>query len=315
MRPHTYRLATAAELTSADYWARHVREAVRFHDGVRTLEENGVRLFVEVGPDAVLTAMARDCLTAGPLVLAPTLRRDRPEPATLLLALAGAWTHGRTVDWRSLLPDTVAADPAAGRLRLPPYAFQHRPYWLDAVPESRPPGPDGGGADGWAFSDEGEFWSAVLHGDPASLARMFGARDEERRLLAELQSTLAGWRRQRGWTYAWEWRRLPETRTGLHAGSAAVEGGWLLVEPWQEDREDQEDDAQPSDLHRALTAAGARLSRVSVAPADDAAVVAERIGEALERIRQGGAVAGVLSALASVKGAHPEHPALPLASP
>jgi acyl transferase domain-containing protein len=296
----TGRVAIAGELMSPDYWARHVRHAVRFHDGVRTLEENGVRLFVEIGPDAVLSAMARDCLDTEPLALVPTLRRDRAEPDTLLLALGEAWAHGRDADWRPLLSGTTGPGTTDGRLRLPPYAFQHRPYWLEAAPQQAP-----GAGDGWAFSEDQAFWSAVEHGDPALLARTFGARDEERRLLAELQATLAGWRRQRDWMYEWQWRRLPETSTGLHAGAPAGDARWLLVEPRQEDEE------QRSDLHQALSDAGVRVARFAVEADEETASVTERLGEALDGLRQDGEVAGVLSALSAVKGTHPEHPAIP----
>lgn len=73
--------ATADQLTSPDYWARHIREAVRFADGVRHLEELGVTDWLELGPDGVLTALVEECLTDDAGSLAPALReRTGPSP-------------------------------------------------------------------------------------------------------------------------------------------------------------------------------------------------------------------------------------------
>uniref|UniRef100_UPI0031E35D0B type I polyketide synthase n=1 Tax=Streptomyces hawaiiensis TaxID=67305 RepID=UPI0031E35D0B len=118
-------LASEEELTSPEYWARHIRQAVRFHDGVRLLEQLGVRQYVELGPDGVLTSLVEASLTEPPGALTPALRRDRPEPETVMAALALLRMRGADPDWNTALP-------GARRVPLPGYAFQHRRFWLDA---------------------------------------------------------------------------------------------------------------------------------------------------------------------------------------
>ncbi|MEY9969374.1 acyl transferase domain-containing protein/NADPH:quinone reductase-like Zn-dependent oxidoreductase/acyl carrier protein [Streptacidiphilus sp. MAP12-16] len=120
--------ASTDELCSAEYWVRHVREAVRFCDAVQTLEREGVSVFLELGPDAVLTAMAQHCLeeTDG-AILVPALRTGRPEPVTLTTAVAGAHARGLSPDW-----EAVFAGTGAQRVDLPTYAFQRERYWLEA---------------------------------------------------------------------------------------------------------------------------------------------------------------------------------------
>ncbi|MCM9082282.1 type I polyketide synthase [Streptomyces spororaveus] len=115
------------EMGSADFWVRHVREAVRFLDGIRALEAAGVTTYIELGPDGILSAMAQDCLAKdGAATFAPALRKGRPEPETITTALAHAHTHGATVDW-----ETYFSGTGAQSVELPTYAFQHERYWID----------------------------------------------------------------------------------------------------------------------------------------------------------------------------------------
>ncbi len=144
---------SAQEICSADYWTRHVRETVRFADGVRWLRSQGVTSFLELGPDGVLSGMTSECLedwapeegdgpgsaglgsadpgSAGgsvdaprPIVAAPVLRAGREEPRSLLSALAHMWVRGNDIDWCSLF-----AGVDADGVSLPTYAFQGERYW------------------------------------------------------------------------------------------------------------------------------------------------------------------------------------------
>ncbi|MGW0595460.1 type I polyketide synthase, partial [Streptosporangium sp. NPDC002607] len=125
--------ATAEQLCSPDYWVDQVRQAVRFADGIRTLHAQGVRAYLELGPDGVLTAMAQDTLTAeneadagsdpgADAVLVPVLRGGQDEQKTIVMALAGLHVRGVLLDWRAVLP--------GGRwVELPTYAFQKERFW------------------------------------------------------------------------------------------------------------------------------------------------------------------------------------------
>ncbi|NKE63675.1 SDR family NAD(P)-dependent oxidoreductase, partial [Lentzea sp. PSKA42] len=106
-----------------EYWVRHVREAVRFHDTVRALDGS---TFLEIGPDGVLSAMVGGI---------PLLRKDRGEEQAFVTALARLHVSGAAVDWSALFEGT-----GARRVDLPTYAFQHERYWptvLDVAPIDR----------------------------------------------------------------------------------------------------------------------------------------------------------------------------------
>ncbi|MFH8468086.1 SDR family NAD(P)-dependent oxidoreductase [Streptomyces sp. NPDC017991] len=123
----------------ADYWVRHVREAVRFHDGVRWMESEGVTTFLELGPDAVLSSMGPDCLGDDTdAAFVPLLRAGRPEERELVAAVALAHTRGTGVNWENFF-----AGRGARRVDLPTYPFQRRRYWLDDTAAT--PGRDGTG--------------------------------------------------------------------------------------------------------------------------------------------------------------------------
>ncbi|MFI1919559.1 type I polyketide synthase [Nocardia sp. NPDC020380] len=117
--------AAGRDICTPAYWVRHVREAVRFGDGIRHLHDRGVTTYLEIGPDAVLTAMAPECLTddeAQTSEFIAALRRNQPEELSFRTAVARLQVRGFEPDWTALYT-------GARRVDLPTYAFEHKRYW------------------------------------------------------------------------------------------------------------------------------------------------------------------------------------------
>ncbi|WP_167756283.1 type I polyketide synthase [Streptomyces sp. 4R-3d] len=130
--------AAGGDFVSAGYWLDHARQAVRFHDAVRSLDGSA---FVEIGPDATLTTLVRNAVDA---VSVPSLRPDLTEPTAVISALSQL--HVEDVaqpDWHALF------GPHARTVDLPTYAFQRQRHWLDA-PAAAP-----GDAAGLGLAPEG----------------------------------------------------------------------------------------------------------------------------------------------------------------
>ena len=142
-------------LSSPGYWVRHVRDTVRFTDGIHWLRSRGVTSFLELGPDGVLSGMVAECAEEEPVgvegatasfattehersdgvtplpgadcavMAAPVLRDGRAEDSALLDALGRLWASGTDVAWGSVFEGS-----GAERVELPTYAFQREHYWL-----------------------------------------------------------------------------------------------------------------------------------------------------------------------------------------
>ncbi|MBI0292987.1 SDR family NAD(P)-dependent oxidoreductase, partial [Streptomyces sp. PRKS01-29] len=269
--------AGADEVCSPDYWVRHVREAVRFADGVRALEAQGVTTFLEVGPDGVLSAMARECLTAEEAlasVVVPVLRKDRPETQALTTALAELHVHGTTVDWERLF-----AGRGARKVELPTYAFQRQLYWLE----------DSGRAPGGSAADsvDARFWEAVEREDLETLAETLEVDREGS--LSELLPALSSYRRQQrdratvdGWRYRVSWKPVPDMTSG------SLSGTWLLVVP-----AGLADSDVTASVRHGFEKHGARVVPVAVAAATDT----DGLSRALLGALDGESEIGVLSLL------------------
>jgi 5-hydroxydodecatetraenal polyketide synthase CpkA len=124
------RVARAEELASPEYWVRHVREPVRFADGVSALHAAGITTYLECGPAPVLGGMAAGQLVetgAGGDGFVPSMRKEHGEVAALVQAACAVHVRGHALDWRRIFKDTGARG-----VDLPTYAFQRQRFWLDA---------------------------------------------------------------------------------------------------------------------------------------------------------------------------------------
>ncbi|MGW0238941.1 polyketide synthase dehydratase domain-containing protein, partial [Streptomyces sp. NPDC002996] len=109
----------------AAYWVRHVRDAVRFADDMRSLAAAGVDRFVELGPQSVLTAAAAENLPEDtPARFVASARRGAGEVAGVLTALTELHVLGQDIDWTPLFEGTGAT-----HTDLPTYAFQRERFW------------------------------------------------------------------------------------------------------------------------------------------------------------------------------------------
>ncbi|WP_245967048.1 type I polyketide synthase [Sphaerisporangium album] len=312
------------EAPTAEYWARHLRNPVLFHQAVLTVQERtratgDHTTHLEIGPDATLTPLIHQSLTSedasAEITAVPVLRRGRPDATTLLTAVATVHTHAAPADWTPALP------PAARAVDLPTYAFQRRRHWLDGrPPQSRP---TAAGDDAVA-----RFWDAVGHGDADALAKTLGTDDPSvRDSLGVVLPALAAWRAGRdtraaidAWRYRVTWRPLSAT-TAPQDRVPPAPGRWLVVMP---------DGTDPAaDWARAIASAlaergGEAVPLVLDAASTDRHVIASVLTGLTSHERltadepgtpeirpDGEGLAGVLSLLSLDDGAHPRHPAVP----
>ncbi|MFB6889306.1 acyltransferase domain-containing protein, partial [Kitasatospora sp. NPDC056327] len=242
----------------ADYWVRHLRDTVRFADGITTLHHTGTTTYLEIGPHPALTPLVKECTTVGEPLVLPALRPQLPEPVAVMLAAATAHVHGLPVDW-------TAALAGGNRTDLPTYAFERRRSWLAA------PAAEDAPRSGAADAADAPLWAAVDGGDQDGFAAALGLGPEEGPEAAAALALLAAWRRRRRWTYA-------PRRHAVHPAGAGPAGRWAVLTggtPGEDTRDspdspDSSDSSDSSDsrdvldepLLAALAAHGADLVRL-----------------------------------------------------
>lgn len=134
-------------IASAQYWINHVRQPVRFVQGMETLHKQGAEIFLEIGPKPILLGMGRRCLPEDVGVWLPSLRPKKvplPSPSEngmpedvallrdewqqMLSSLGELYLRGAKVDWMG-----VDKDYKRQKVALPNYPFQRKRYWMETA--------------------------------------------------------------------------------------------------------------------------------------------------------------------------------------
>ncbi|HKN83380.1 MAG TPA: SDR family NAD(P)-dependent oxidoreductase, partial [Pyrinomonadaceae bacterium] len=127
----TGRWITDAEATSPAYWAQHLRQPVRFSDGVHELLKQKKAILLEVGPGRALSTLVRqhpDAGAAGPIINCIRHPNDKDsDEAVLLNAIGKLWLAGVNIDWSAF-----HGGQETRRVPLPSYPFERQRFWIDA---------------------------------------------------------------------------------------------------------------------------------------------------------------------------------------
>ncbi|MBE9045187.1 acyltransferase domain-containing protein [Pleurocapsales cyanobacterium LEGE 10410] len=129
-----------AEITTPQYWCRHLLQPVNFATSIQTLASKGYRALVEIGAKPTLLSMGRQCLaddqSSNDLQWLPSLRPKRADWQQLLTSLAQLHASGVSVDWSGF-----ERDYSRQVVTLPTYPFQRQRYWLGSDRHHRQPNP------------------------------------------------------------------------------------------------------------------------------------------------------------------------------
>ena len=119
-------------LLDADYWCQHLRETVKFAEGIQSLETVGIDIFLEVGSHPTLSALAQKTVSQEKAISLFSLHRDREDWKQLLDTFAQLYLNGVPINWEGF-----DAPYFRQKLILPTYPFAKTPYWLETTANSR----------------------------------------------------------------------------------------------------------------------------------------------------------------------------------
>ncbi|UKP00620.1 type I polyketide synthase [Nostoc sp. UHCC 0870] len=122
-----------SEISTPEYWCRHIRQPVQFLAGVETLIQQNCSIFLEIGAKPILLQMARSVIAqADKYLWLPSLQPKQQDWQVILSSIAALYGRGVKFDWQRF-------DHNYNRqhLDLPNYPFQRQRFWVDIKPNSK----------------------------------------------------------------------------------------------------------------------------------------------------------------------------------
>ena len=118
------------DIRTPEYWCKHIRSAVLFNDSIQTASDLDIDVFLEVGPQSVLSNLGAQCLTSeGDYRWLSSMNRKE---ATVLQSLGILFELGASINWNEVYPE-----PLSTKLLLPTYPFDRKSYWINYQPTSQ----------------------------------------------------------------------------------------------------------------------------------------------------------------------------------
>ncbi|MGD1919481.1 MAG: acyltransferase domain-containing protein [Pleurocapsa sp.] len=122
------------EATNPEYWGQHLRQTVKFTEGISEIVEEPNRILLEVGAGKTLSTLSKQVSTQHSILC--SLRHPKEKPAfnkegwkdlSFILRTCGQlWLAGVKIDWDKLQTEKPF------RVSLPTYPFERQRYWIEA---------------------------------------------------------------------------------------------------------------------------------------------------------------------------------------
>jgi acyl transferase domain-containing protein/thioesterase domain-containing protein len=176
----------ADEVSSPDYWVRHLRGTIRFSDCAGELLKTKSGVFLEVGPGPTLSTLIQQhpLMTDDHIVLSSIrhAKEQKSDVAFLLTTLGRLWLAGVPIDWSRFYSGEVRR-----RVPLPTYPFDRKRYWLKEVKPAR------SGSSVQAPESEPESVTEAITPEPtAKPVKVFDHREHAVHLLTGIWQELLG---------------------------------------------------------------------------------------------------------------------------